>query len=48
MAGQPEEVSWSNECLVFRLRKVWQKRKCSVKNGFLTICHGTVSKGGGA
>uniref|UniRef100_H3BXC3 ArfGAP with SH3 domain, ankyrin repeat and PH domain 2b n=1 Tax=Tetraodon nigroviridis TaxID=99883 RepID=H3BXC3_TETNG len=23
------------------LRKVWQKRKCSVKNGFLTICHGT-------
>ncbi|KAM6906177.1 arf-GAP with SH3 domain, ANK repeat and PH domain-containing protein 2b isoform 2-T2 [Lycodopsis pacificus] len=24
------------------LRKVWQKRKCSVKNGFLTICHGTI------
>ncbi|XP_033933473.2 arf-GAP with SH3 domain, ANK repeat and PH domain-containing protein 2-like, partial [Pseudochaenichthys georgianus] len=23
------------------LRKVWQKRKCSVKNGFLTIPHGT-------
>uniref|UniRef100_A0AAQ5YP73 ArfGAP with SH3 domain, ankyrin repeat and PH domain 2b n=1 Tax=Amphiprion ocellaris TaxID=80972 RepID=A0AAQ5YP73_AMPOC len=23
------------------LRKVWQKRKCSVRNGFLTICHGT-------
>ncbi|KAM8847395.1 arf-GAP with SH3 domain, ANK repeat and PH domain-containing protein 2b isoform 1-T1 [Synchiropus picturatus] len=23
------------------LRKVWQKRKCSVKNGFLTISHGT-------
>ena len=21
---------------------MWQKRKCSVKNGFLTICHGTV------
>nr|XP_020480322.1 arf-GAP with SH3 domain, ANK repeat and PH domain-containing protein 2-like isoform X2 [Monopterus albus] len=26
------------------LRKVWQKRKCSVKNGFLTICHGTANK----
>uniref|UniRef100_A0A3Q2VKE2 ArfGAP with SH3 domain, ankyrin repeat and PH domain 2b n=1 Tax=Haplochromis burtoni TaxID=8153 RepID=A0A3Q2VKE2_HAPBU len=26
------------------LRKVWQKRKCSVKNGFLTICHGTPNK----
>ncbi|NXW07096.1 ASAP2 protein, partial [Fregetta grallaria] len=25
------------------IRKVWQKRKCSVKNGFLTISHGTVS-----
>uniref|UniRef100_A0A8B9J4Q2 ArfGAP with SH3 domain, ankyrin repeat and PH domain 2 n=1 Tax=Astyanax mexicanus TaxID=7994 RepID=A0A8B9J4Q2_ASTMX len=23
------------------LRKVWQKRKCSVKNGYLTISHGT-------
>ncbi|KAM4771485.1 arf-GAP with SH3 domain, ANK repeat and PH domain-containing protein 2 isoform 1-T1 [Rhinophrynus dorsalis] len=23
------------------IRKVWQKRKCSVKNGFLTISHGT-------
>ncbi|XP_077147512.1 arf-GAP with SH3 domain, ANK repeat and PH domain-containing protein 2 isoform X2 [Ranitomeya variabilis] len=23
------------------IRKVWQKRKCSVKNGFLTIAHGT-------
>ncbi|KAJ3607229.1 hypothetical protein NHX12_026741 [Muraenolepis orangiensis] len=23
------------------LRKVWQKRKCRVKNGFLTIAHGT-------
>ncbi|KAM9701089.1 arf-GAP with SH3 domain, ANK repeat and PH domain-containing protein 2-like, partial [Menidia menidia] len=23
------------------LRKVWQKRKCSVRNGFLTICHAT-------
>ncbi|XP_070705937.1 arf-GAP with SH3 domain, ANK repeat and PH domain-containing protein 2b [Pempheris klunzingeri] len=23
------------------LRKVWQKRKCSVRNGFLTISHGT-------
>ncbi|XP_028460478.1 arf-GAP with SH3 domain, ANK repeat and PH domain-containing protein 2b [Perca flavescens] len=31
------------------LRKVWQKRKCSVKNGFLTISHGTclISKVGG-
>ncbi|XP_037541920.1 arf-GAP with SH3 domain, ANK repeat and PH domain-containing protein 2b [Nematolebias whitei] len=26
------------------LRKVWQKRKCSVKNGLLTICHGTTNK----
>ncbi|KAJ8383263.1 hypothetical protein AAFF_G00222760 [Aldrovandia affinis] len=26
------------------LRKVWQKRKCSVKNGYLTICHGTVNR----
>uniref|UniRef100_A0A3Q3N0A8 ArfGAP with SH3 domain, ankyrin repeat and PH domain 2b n=1 Tax=Labrus bergylta TaxID=56723 RepID=A0A3Q3N0A8_9LABR len=25
------------------LRKVWQKRKCSVKNGFLTINHGTAN-----
>lgn len=29
--------------LPVRIRKVWQKRKCSVKNGFLTISHGTVS-----
>lgn len=26
------------------LRKVWQKRKCSVRNGFLTISHGTPNK----
>ncbi|KAG7460604.1 hypothetical protein MATL_G00200520 [Megalops atlanticus] len=26
------------------LRKVWQKRKCSVKNGYLTISHGTVNR----
>uniref|UniRef100_A0A8C7NPT1 ArfGAP with SH3 domain, ankyrin repeat and PH domain 2 n=1 Tax=Oncorhynchus mykiss TaxID=8022 RepID=A0A8C7NPT1_ONCMY len=26
------------------LRKVWQKRKCSVKNGFLTISHGTANR----
>ncbi|XP_075057558.1 arf-GAP with SH3 domain, ANK repeat and PH domain-containing protein 2 isoform X2 [Mixophyes fleayi] len=25
------------------IRKVWQKRKCSVKNGFLTIAHGTTN-----
>ncbi|TKS86651.1 Arf-GAP with SH3 domain, ANK repeat and PH domain-containing protein 2 [Collichthys lucidus] len=24
------------------LRKVWQKRKCTAKNGYLTISHGTV------
>lgn len=30
-------------CASVRIRKVWQKRKCSVKNGFLTISHGTVS-----
>lgn len=26
------------------IRKVWQKRKCSVKNGFLTISHGTPNR----
>ncbi|KAI1897361.1 hypothetical protein AGOR_G00082520 [Albula goreensis] len=26
------------------LRKVWQKRKCSVKSGYLSICHGTVNR----
>ncbi|KAK6304203.1 hypothetical protein J4Q44_G00247890 [Coregonus suidteri] len=26
------------------LRKVWQKRKCSVKNGYLTISHGTANR----
>lgn len=26
------------------LRRVWQKRKCSVKNGFLTIHHGTTNR----
>ncbi|KAG8537996.1 hypothetical protein GDO81_023459 [Engystomops pustulosus] len=25
------------------LRKVWQRRKCMVKNGILTISHATVS-----
>ncbi|XP_048106860.1 arf-GAP with SH3 domain, ANK repeat and PH domain-containing protein 2b isoform X2 [Alosa alosa] len=25
------------------LRRVWQKRKCSVRNGFLTISHGTAN-----
>lgn len=39
----------TNRCLVcvcacHRLRKVWQKRKCTAKNGYLTISHGTVSK----
>lgn len=27
----------------FRIRKVWQKRKCGVKYGCLTISHSTVS-----
>jgi len=31
--------SWS---LCFRIRKVWQKRKCGVKYGCLTISHSTV------
>lgn len=31
-------------CFCIRLRKVWQKRKCTAKNGYLTISHGTVSK----
>lgn len=51
LTGRPVSdwlVNLNNEVLVSRLRKVWQKRKCSVKNGFLTICHGTVSPGGGA
>ncbi|XP_051579436.1 arf-GAP with SH3 domain, ANK repeat and PH domain-containing protein 2a isoform X5 [Myxocyprinus asiaticus] len=26
------------------LRKVWQKRKCTVKNGYLTISHGTANR----
>ncbi|KAM9466691.1 arf-GAP with SH3 domain, ANK repeat and PH domain-containing protein 2a isoform 2-T2 [Clarias gariepinus] len=26
------------------LRKVWQKRKCTVKNGYLTISHGTPNR----
>ncbi|XP_042565795.1 arf-GAP with SH3 domain, ANK repeat and PH domain-containing protein 2b isoform X2 [Clupea harengus] len=26
------------------LRRVWQKRKCSVRNGFLTISHGTANR----
>lgn len=26
-----------------RLRKMWQKRKCTVQNCYLTIAHGTVS-----
>lgn len=32
--------------LVFRIRKVWQRRKCAVKNGILTISHATVSVSG--
>lgn len=28
----------------YRLRKMWQKRKCSVQNCYLTIAHGTVSR----
>ncbi|XP_057590362.1 arf-GAP with SH3 domain, ANK repeat and PH domain-containing protein 1 isoform X2 [Hippopotamus amphibius kiboko] len=26
------------------IRKVWQRRKCSVKNGILTICHATSNR----
>ncbi|XP_060545270.1 arf-GAP with SH3 domain, ANK repeat and PH domain-containing protein 2 isoform X2 [Pantherophis guttatus] len=26
------------------IRKVWQKRKCIIKNGFLTISHGTANR----
>ena len=29
--------------LLCRIRKVWQRRKCAVKNGMLTISHATVS-----
>lgn len=28
---------------LYRLRKVWQRRQCSVKGGMLTISHATVS-----
>uniref|UniRef100_A0A8D3E6T5 ArfGAP with SH3 domain, ankyrin repeat and PH domain 2a n=1 Tax=Scophthalmus maximus TaxID=52904 RepID=A0A8D3E6T5_SCOMX len=27
-----------------QLRKVWQKRKCTAKNGYLTISHGTANR----
>lgn len=40
-SGIPKLFFFSH--LPVRIRKVWQKRKCSVKNGFLTISHGTVS-----
>lgn len=28
--------------LISRLRKVWQKRKCTISNGYLTISHSMV------
>ena len=34
--------------LLLRIRKVWQKRKCGVKYGCLTISHSTVRSSGGA
>ncbi|CAJ0950162.1 unnamed protein product [Ranitomeya imitator] len=42
--GNKEHGTERNGCLYKKsdgIRKVWQKRKCSVKNGFLTIAHGT-------
>lgn len=34
--------------LLLRIRKVWQKRKCGVKYGYLTISHSTVRSSGGS
>lgn len=35
----------SHPLLIFRLRKVWQKRKCTIRNGYLTISHSMVGIG---
>lgn len=42
--GLNDCVCLTSSCFCLRLRKVWQKRKCTAKNGYLTISHGTVSK----
>ncbi|XP_036288427.1 arf-GAP with SH3 domain, ANK repeat and PH domain-containing protein 2 isoform X1 [Pipistrellus kuhlii] len=45
--GNKEHGTERSGCLYKKsdgLRKVWQKRKCSVKNGFLTISHGTANR----
>lgn len=44
-ANTDEYLMWIKvfpRSLCFRIRKVWQKRKCGVKYGCLTISHSTV------
>ncbi|CAL1575083.1 unnamed protein product [Knipowitschia caucasica] len=45
--GNKEHGTERSGCLYKKsdgLRKVWQKRKCTAKNGFLTISHGTANR----
>uniref|UniRef100_A0AAQ5ZT63 SH3 domain-containing protein n=1 Tax=Amphiprion ocellaris TaxID=80972 RepID=A0AAQ5ZT63_AMPOC len=45
--GNKEHGTERSGCLYKKsdgLRKVWQKRKCTAKNGYLTISHGTLAK----
>ncbi|EDL34029.1 development and differentiation enhancing factor 2 [Mus musculus] len=41
---KPSIETLSTDLHTVEIRKVWQKRKCSVKNGFLTISHGTANR----
>lgn len=38
----PVCVLSAHPLLISRLRKVWQKRKCTISNGYLTISHSMV------
>lgn len=40
---RPPGTDPAASALPCRIRKVWQRRKCAVKNGMLTISHATVS-----
>ncbi|XP_029972713.1 arf-GAP with SH3 domain, ANK repeat and PH domain-containing protein 2a isoform X2 [Salarias fasciatus] len=45
--GNKEHGTERSGCLFKKsdgLRKVWQKRKCTAKNGYLTISHGTANR----
>uniref|UniRef100_A0AAQ5YZD6 ArfGAP with SH3 domain, ankyrin repeat and PH domain 2a n=1 Tax=Amphiprion ocellaris TaxID=80972 RepID=A0AAQ5YZD6_AMPOC len=45
--GNKEHGTERSGCLYKKsdgLRKVWQKRKCTAKNGYLTISHGTANR----